>query len=121
MPSRENPVPAKRDLGLALKRGLMGRCPSCGQAKLFGRFLKPVETCPVCGEHWAERRADDFPAYLVILILGHLLVPIVVEVNIYANVPLVVQMIGWPLIATVAAVAMIQPLKGAVLGLLWAR
>jgi uncharacterized protein (DUF983 family) len=108
-------------LGLAIKRGLMGRCPSCGEAKLFGRFLKPVETCPVCHEHWAERRADDFPAYLVILILGHLLVPIIVEVNLNMAVPMVLQMVAWPLIATIAAMAMIQPAKGAVLGLLWAR
>lgn len=110
-----------RNLPLALRRGLAGRCPACGNARLFARFLKPVETCPSCGEHWAERRADDFPAYLVVLALGHIMVPIVVEANLYLDIPGVVQMIGWPLIAMVLAVLLIQPAKGFVLGLLWAR
>lgn len=111
----------KRDLALALRRGIMGQCPSCGEAKLFASFLKPVATCPHCGEHWADKRADDFPAYLVILILGHLLVPVVIAVNLKTDLPVWLQMIGWPLIAAVIALAMIQPAKGFVLGLLWAR
>ncbi|MDX3883411.1 MAG: DUF983 domain-containing protein [Sphingomonas sp.] len=110
-----------RPLGLALKRGLRGLCPACGGARLFRRFLKPVEACPACGECWAERRADDFPAYLAILVTGHLLLPVIVEVNIQFDVGTLTQMIGWPLVAAGMALAMIQPLKGAVLGLLWAR
>jgi uncharacterized protein (DUF983 family) len=112
---------AKRDLGLALRRGLVCRCPACGAKPLFRRFLKPVEACPSCGTHWAEIRADDFPAYLTILVLGHLLVPLVVEANLYASVPMMVQMIGWPIIAGVLALLMLQPAKGFVLGLHWAR
>lgn len=110
-----------RNLALALRRGLLGRCPACGEAKLFARFLKPVQACPSCGEPWAERRADDFPAYLVVLALGHLMVPIVVEVNRHLDVPGPIQMIGWPLLAAVLALLLIQPAKGFVLGLLWAR
>ena len=114
-------VVAKRDLGLALRRGLACRCPACGEKKLFRRFLKPVETCRNCGARWAEIRADDFPAYLTILVLGHLLVPVVVEANLHSTVPMIVQMIGWPIMAGVLALLMIQPAKGFVLALHWAR
>lgn len=113
--------PPARNLPLALRRGLRGRCPACGEARLFARFLKPVEACPSCGEAWAERRADDFPAYLVVLALGHLMIPIVVEANRHLALPDIVQMIGWPLLAMLLAILMIQPAKGFVLGLLWAR
>lgn len=118
MPDSASPP---RLLGLALRRGLAGKCPACGEAKLFARFLKPVPRCPACGEAWAERRADDFPAYLVILLLGHLLVPLVVEVNLFWAIPAGMQMIFWPALAVLLALVMIQPAKGFVLGLLWAR
>jgi len=34
----------------ALWRGITMRCPNCGTGKLFGRFLKIVDHCSVCGE-----------------------------------------------------------------------
>jgi len=110
----------RRDWKKAVLAGMADRCPSCGQAHLFARGLRTVPHCPACGQDWSPQRADDFPAYLVILILGHVLVPIVVAVNIAWDVPLVPQMIGWSLLAIVIAVAMIRPAKGAVIGAQWA-
>src|SRR5580698_10000743 len=54
----------------ALWRGFTMRCPNCGEGKLFGRFLKVVDHCAVCGEDFTPQRADDFPAYLVIVVIG---------------------------------------------------
>ncbi len=68
----------------------------------------------------SPQRADDFPAYLVILILGHVLVPIVVLVNMTWDLPLGAQMVGWCLLAVLIAVLMIRPAKGAVIGAQWA-
>lgn len=105
----------------ALKRGLAGKCPACGEARLFGRFLKPVSCCAACGRDWTLQRSDDFPAYLVVLVLGHLLIPIVVEFNLLFDVSNVVQMLLWPAIAATAALFMLQPAKGFVIALIWAR
>lgn len=105
----------------ALKRGLAGKCPACGDAKLFGRFLKPVSCCASCGRDWTVHRADDFPAYLVVLVLGHLLIPIVVEANLSFDLSLTTQMLLWPALAIIGSLAMIQPAKGFVLALIWAR
>jgi uncharacterized protein (DUF983 family) len=118
MPPTES-VPV-RSLSLALRRGLRGRCPACGQARLFGRFLKPA-ACPACGQDWTASRADDFPAYLAVLVTGHLLVPIVVEANIHLHLSTPVQMLLWPSLAALIALLLIQPLKGFVIGLMWAR
>lgn len=110
-----------RDLRMALKRGFKGRCPACGNARLFTGFLKPVHDCPSCSVPWHHQRADDFPAYLVILILGHVLVPIVIEVNLLLDPPIIFQMIFWPTLMAVLALLLIQPMKGAVIGFQWAK
>lgn len=113
--------PDDRPLQPALLRGLRCRCPACGEAGLFARFLRPVAACPQCGQSFAGHQADDFPAYIVILLLGHILVPLMIEVNAAFAVPLGVQAGLWPGIALILAVAMIQPVKGAVIALQWAK
>jgi uncharacterized protein (DUF983 family) len=114
-------TPEERDTRGAILLGLKGRCPSCGHAPLFARYLKPVAACPACGQDWTAQRADDLPAYLVILILGHLIVPLVVEVNRWFDPSTLFQMIFWPAITTVLALLMLQPVKGAVIALQWAK
>ena len=110
-----------RDVRRAVLRGVKGCCPSCGKTALFGRFLKPVALCPACGQDWSLHSADDLPAYLVVLILGHLLVPIVVAVNLRSDLAMGVQMLLWPGLALILAMLMIQRAKGAVIGFQWAR
>ena len=48
---------------------------------MFRVFLKVNDACPHCGEELHHHRADDFPAYLVIVIVGHILVPIILVVE----------------------------------------
>lgn len=105
----------------ALLRGLAGRCPQCGEGKLFARYLKPAAACGHCGMALDGHRADDFPAYIVILLLGHILVPTMIEVNAAFNIPLGWQAAIWPTLAFILALLMIQPAKGAVIALQWAR
>jgi len=57
-----------------LKRGLLCRCPNCGKGRLFKAYLKLVDRCESCGEQLGHIRADDFPAYLTIAIVGHIVV-----------------------------------------------
>lgn len=110
-----------RDVRAALRRGLRGHCPACGEAALFGRFLKPVNHCPACGQDWTRHSADDMPAYLVVLIVGHLLVPFVVSANLRLDLGMATQMVLWPALALVLALLMLQPAKGAVIAFQWAR
>jgi uncharacterized protein (DUF983 family) len=109
-----------RDWKQAVLRGLANRCPSCGTTQLFAKGLRPVPHCPACGQDWSHQRADDFPAYLVILILGHVLVPIVVSINMRWDLAAGWQTIFWPVFAGILAVLMLRPAKGAVIGAQWA-
>lgn len=66
-----------RPLKPAMWRGWRMRCPSCGEGKLLHSYLKVRDTCPSCGEELHHQRADDGPAYLTILIVGHLMAPLI--------------------------------------------
>ena len=88
---------------------------------MFARFLKVAPACPHCGERLDLHQADDFPAYIVILALGHILVPLMIEVNAALAIPLGWQAAIWPTLAVILATAMIQPVKGAVVALQWSR
>lgn len=57
----------------AIWRGLQCRCPNCGEGSLFDGYLKIADECPACAEELSHHRADDGPAYLTILIVGHVL------------------------------------------------
>src|ERR1700748_3361267 len=72
----------KRNAATGLKRGFLGRCPNCGEGHLFRAFVKVADHCEKCGEVFRYHRADDFPAYLVIVLVGHIVVPLSMWVEI---------------------------------------
>jgi len=104
----------------AMLRGLRGRCPHCGKGRLFRAFLKVSDHCADCGEELHHHRADDFPAYLVIVIVGHIVVPLLLAVETNYTPPYWVSMTLWPSLTAVLSLALLQPVKGAVVGLQWA-
>src|SRR5688572_1409768 len=63
---------AKRDVLSSVFRGACARCPNCGRGRLFRAYLKPVESCAECHESLKHIRADDGPAWLTILVVGHI-------------------------------------------------
>ncbi len=102
-------------------RGLRGRCPACGEGRLFGRFLKVADACPACGTEMHHHRADDLPPYLVIAIAGKIVGFGVYWTEMSDNPPpALVSVAIWLAVAVVACLAMLQPVKGAVVGLQYA-
>jgi len=55
---------------LPIGRGLRGRCPGCGQGRLFQGFLTLRPRCESCGLDFGFADAGDGPAIFVILIGG---------------------------------------------------
>lgn len=114
-------VQEDRLLKSAMLRGWRRRCPSCGSGPMLRGYLKVRENCPVCGEALHHHRADDGPAYLTILIVGHLMAPLILIVfTKWRPDP-------WTLAAvfsvgTVALSLFLLPrLKGALVALQWAK
>lgn len=105
----------------AVLRGLRLRCPRCNCAPLFGKWLKPVERCAHCGQDWSVQQADDFPAYLGIFIVGHLLAPVVILMIVTLGLSAWLTLAIILPVAVVMLIAMLQPTKGAVIAFLWWR
>jgi len=62
-------------------RGILGRCPKCGKGRLFKRYIAPRDSCSFCSEKLGEFKADDGPAWLTILLTGHLIAPFLLYVS----------------------------------------
>jgi uncharacterized protein (DUF983 family) len=110
----------KRDLWTAMKRGLKCRCPNCGKGKLFRAFLKTADRCSECGQDFTHHRADDLPAYLVIVIVGHIVVPLALSIETNYAPPVLLQLAIYLPVTLLASLLLLQPVKGAVVGLQWA-
>ncbi len=74
----ETDTAPRRPLRTSLMRGWRRKCPSCGAGPLMASYLKVRDTCTVCGEELHHHRADDGPAYMTILIVGHLMAPAII-------------------------------------------
>ena len=105
----------------SMGRGFRGRCPACGEGRLFGGFLKVAERCASCGTDFHHHRADDLPPYLVIFVVGHLIgYAILTAETRFDDVPLWFHLALWPALTLVLCLALLQPVKGAVVGLQYA-
>jgi uncharacterized protein (DUF983 family) len=109
---------ARPTTATAMLRGFRGRCPRCGQGKLFRGVLKLVDNCSECGARLGDIRADDLPAYLTVLVVGHIVVPalLLVDSDEYSTTAELAVAIP----AALAMIALLLPrFKGAAAGLLW--
>jgi uncharacterized protein (DUF983 family) len=104
-----------------MKRGWAGHCPACGKGKLFPRFLKVAPTCDSCGEELHHHRADDLPAYLTMFVVGHLIVWLILLAELELSMPIWAHVMLWPTLTLCLSLLLIQPIKGAVVGLQWAH
>ena len=104
----------------SVRRGFACRCPHCDEGNLFRAWLKPVETCPVCGEDLSHQRADDFPPYITMVLTGHILVPLMLTMQALTDFSVTTYLAIFLPVTVAAVFGLIQPVKGAVIGLQWA-
>ncbi len=102
----------------AVMRGFATKCPSCGKGSAFKGFLKVADHCNHCGEALHHHRADDFPAYLNILIVGHLLIGSSIFFLSIMGMWYAVLVVC--LLALALSFSLMRPLKGMVVGVQWA-
>ena len=105
----------------AMLRGFRRRCPNCGQGNMFEGYLKVTPACPVCGEDLHHHRADDGPAYLTILIVGHLMAPLLLFVfETFRPDPMVLAT-GFTVATVALSLYLLPRLKGLVVAIQWSR
>jgi uncharacterized protein (DUF983 family) len=110
----------RRDLWLAMRRGLALRCPNCGQGKLLAGYLKQAHACSNCLERTGDIRADDGPAWATILLVGHIVSPVFfVFANRDAGAAFLPFLIIAALVITLSLLVLPR-MKGLFIGLIWA-
>lgn len=112
---------SERAMKPATWHGYCRRCPNCGKGRLFDGYLKVTDSCGVCGQELHHHRADDGPAYLTILIVGHIMAPLIhVLFTRFRPEPLL-----FASLLTVGVVALslylLPRLKGVVVAIQWAK
>ena len=105
----------------AVMRGFRQRCPSCGEGRLFSRYLKVADTCPVCHEELFHHRADDGPAYLTILIVGHIIGFAIHFMWVYFRPEPIVMATTLTIGAVSLSLYLLPRMKGMVVAIQWAR
>ena len=115
----EADAPPRPPVTTAIRRGLVRRCPNCGVGPSMRGYLKVRDNCSHCGEALGHIRADDFPPYVTIFLVGHIIVPLVLWVEQTYAPPVALQMALWPTLALALAAATLPHVKGAIVGLMW--
>ncbi len=111
----------ERDTRQAMWRGIKKKCPQCGQGHLFKGYTSVNDTCSSCGLDFSGHRADDAPPYFTMLIAGHIVIPLALEVKRHFHPPLGLQFLVWGILLGVMAWKLLPITKGAMIALQWAK
>jgi uncharacterized protein (DUF983 family) len=75
--------------------GLAGRCPRCGEGKLFAGFLTVGPRCEACGLDFAFADSGDGPAFFIMSFVGHLVVALALWVEFTYAPPIWLHLVIW--------------------------
>jgi uncharacterized protein (DUF983 family) len=105
----------------SFKRGLSGRCPACGEGRIFGKYLKVAESCTWCGEELHHHRADDAPPYFTILIVGHIVATLLlIGEERWPDLPMWMPIVAGLALAVAMSLWLLPIVKGALISWQWA-
>ncbi len=103
----------------ALRRGAAGFCPACGQGRVFAGFLRVRPLCGHCAAPLGEIRADDAPPYFTVFIVAHLIIGLLVLCERTLTLSIATEMMLFLPATLLATLALIRPVKGATIGVMW--
>jgi len=110
-----------RPLGRAMLRGWRMRCPCCGAGPILRGYLSVRDACPACGEALHHQRADDGPAYLTILIVGHLMAPAILWAFVAFRPDPMILATAFAIGTVGLSLFLLPRLKGVMVGIQWAK
>jgi uncharacterized protein (DUF983 family) len=99
------------------KAGLGGRCPRCGEGRLFAGFLRLEDSCDVCGLDLAALNAADGPAFFAMSFVGILVGFAALIVEVAYSPPVWAHLVIWLPLIVVLCVALLRPIKGVMVAL----
>ncbi|MGE0501563.1 MAG: DUF983 domain-containing protein [Rhizobiaceae bacterium] len=100
-----------------VKAGLRGRCPRCGEGRLFSGYLSIAPRCGVCGLDNAFADSGDGPAIFVMLATGFVVVGIALWAEVSFSPPLWLHLVLWIPLAIVLCLSALRLAKGTMIAL----
>jgi uncharacterized protein (DUF983 family) len=97
-------------------KAIAGRCPRCGQGRLFRGFLKIAGACDACGLDFSHHDAADGPTVFVTFFVGIVAAVGAVWLDLSQNPPLWIHFVIWPIVVTGLSVGLLRPFKGFFVG-----
>ena len=118
-----NPPPLRHaatlsPLAIALGRGLLCRCPVCGEPPLFKGYLRVVSECRHCGASLGLARADDAPPYFTVFAVGHIIVLLLFMFDRGWNPPIWLECATFLPLTLIMTLVLLRPIKGGTVGLM---
>ena len=104
-----------------ISTGMGGRCPRCGEGKLFKGFITIADKCGNCGLDYKFADAGDGPAIFVMLIAGFIIVGAALWLEVAYEPPMWVFLVVFLPLTLVVCLGMLRPLKGALVALQFAN
>jgi uncharacterized protein (DUF983 family) len=101
----------------AVSAGLRGRCPRCGDGRLFKGFLALNPRCEACGLDFAFADSGDGPAVFIILIAGFIVVFLAMAVEITWQPSYWVHALIFLPLTLAVSLGLLRPMKGLMIGL----
>jgi uncharacterized protein (DUF983 family) len=101
----------------AVRAGLKGRCPRCGEGRLFAGFLKVRPGCDTCGLDFSTIQTGDGPASFIMQIAGFAVGFSALVVEIKYHPPMWLHLIVWLPLVVVLSLALMRPGRGLMIGL----
>lgn len=100
-----------------VRAGLSGRCPRCGEGRLFSGFLTLGKRCGNCGLDYSFADAGDGPAVFVILIIGFIVVALALWLEVTTNAPLWLHFLLWIPLTLALSLTALRLIKGLLIAL----
>jgi uncharacterized protein (DUF983 family) len=97
--------------------GLRGRCPRCGEGRMFAGYLDLAPRCERCGLDYSFANAGDGPAVFVILIVGFIVVGGALVVEMLWRPPYWLHAAMWLPLLIALTLGLLRPLKGLLVAL----
>ena len=92
--------------------GIRGRCPRCGEGKLFTGFLKLAPRCNVCGLDYSFADPADGPAFFVMMTMAFPVTAFGIWVELAYEPPLWVHFVTTLPMLLLACIPILRPIKG---------
>jgi len=102
---------------LPIARGLRGRCPRCGQGRLFRGFLTLRQRCEACGLDYSFADAGDGPAIFVILLAGFIVVFAALITEVVYQPPFWLHAVLWLPLILIVTLLPLRLIKGLLIAL----